>query len=401
MTRFGLFGWMGVLGRTGLLSLGLGTASLALPVQQAQAQEAPSEAARAEYVRLSREMQRLAERNAWSGVERTFRNILDNGTDPSQQDWIYAAQSAKQTGDVAAMRERLDRANALGENPEVMAWMWEVDSTYGRVELACDPGQHDLSPVSMPFQPDLAAAVRFAQADLAEDGVFNGYLPEGHYSFGPYEIEVLPRVRTVQIDARSSVPVERTQPPREAPERARPERTRPERTRPERNRPARDETADDASAAASPAKDPLHSHLFAVSVGLGNRFGGGVGGGVGATFRVPLGPVGLGVDAGYGYDIGWGVAAYHVGGRFYLPGIGEDNWSGSLYVGGGLSPMVYFQEPDGRLTAYQRPQVTPLGLDVRYERLVFEACFQITHAEGFGANTWFAGYGVGVGIGFP
>ncbi|MFT6377730.1 MAG: hypothetical protein ACJARS_004392, partial [bacterium] len=42
--------------------------------------ELSEEASQAEYVRLAREVQRFAERNAWSGVERSYQSILANGT---------------------------------------------------------------------------------------------------------------------------------------------------------------------------------------------------------------------------------------------------------------------------------------------------------------------------------
>src|SRR5690606_35599656 len=91
------------------------------------------EAAQAEYIRLSAEMKRLAERNAWEGVERTYERILATGVAPSYDDHFLAAQSSRSIGDVNGARSRLLAANDVREEREVMDWLWEIDSSYGKV----------------------------------------------------------------------------------------------------------------------------------------------------------------------------------------------------------------------------------------------------------------------------
>ena len=377
--------------------------SLAAPVAIAQDPPVSPEAAQAEYVRLSREMQSRAERNAWSGVERTYQAILANGVPPSQEDHLLAARAAKQAGDAKSVRDRLALAIELGENLEAYDWAWEFDSSYGRVELAADVGTHELVPAAMPFQPDLSASVRFAQAQLQETGTFNGFLPQGNYTFGPYTIEVMPRVQTVQIDARGSVPVERPErearPPR--PEREPRERdVRPEREpRPERVRPVR---APREPADPTGREEVAKGHLFAVTAGLGNRYGGGIGGGINGVLRVPVDVIGFGLSAGVGYDVVWAAAGYHVGGRLYLPAIVSGLSSATFFLGGGWSPMVYLQDSPGvNRTVSQELHATPIGLDIRLGQFVIDASFEFTRVTGFGDEVWFAGYGVGVGFGFP
>jgi len=164
----------------------------------------PDETARAEYVRLSAELKRLAEKNAWAGVERTYQAILETGVDPSYDDYFYAAHAARSFGDVTAARDRLLLANNIREEREVMDWLWEIDSSYGKVSLMCDPGTLELTPDSMPFHPDRAAAVQFAQTKIKETGTYEGYLPEGNYTFGHFDVRVVPRVTTVRIDARGA-----------------------------------------------------------------------------------------------------------------------------------------------------------------------------------------------------
>lgn len=401
----------------------LGFSALAAAPTVAFAQDEVSpEAAQAEYVRLSREIQRFAERNAWSGVERSYQAILANGTAPSQSDHLYGARAAKEVGNAAAVRQRLEAAIALGENSEAYDWAWEFDSTYGKVDLACDPGALQLAAESMPFQPDLAAAVRFAQADLLEDGIFKGHLPAGNYTFGPYTIEVIPRVQSVQIDARGAIPAER--PPREArpPREERPPReTRtPRETQPREARPPREERPPRVPPTGDADPTP---HLAAVLLGAGNRFGAAYGGGAMALFRIPAGPISIGLDAGIGYDLIAESMGGHVGGRLYAPAIevGGANTL-SVFAGAGYSPMVQTGVlAEGKLACAtvnecdhkQTYSITPVGMDIRVGPVVIDGSWMITNLSGasfekkvgFPAGPddtrWFQGYSVGLGVGFP
>lgn len=161
-----------------------------------------ADAEHAEYVRLSQELEKLASRNAWPGVERTYNDLVATGVVPSFDDHMYGAHSARELGDISAAHTRLLAANAIKEDKQVLDWLWEIDSTYGQVFLAADPGATALKAAVMPFEPDQARAVEFAAAKIAESGVFQGYLPQGKYTFGDYEVNVLPR-QSPSIDLRT------------------------------------------------------------------------------------------------------------------------------------------------------------------------------------------------------
>ncbi len=161
---------------------------------------------RAEYVRLEQELEKLASRNAWSGVERTYTSLVATGLPLSFQDHLYGAQSARTVGDVTSARARLLVANGLQEDREVLDWLWEIDSNYGVVYLAGDPGMVALEAEQMPFEPDAASAVTFAQSRIEEGGLFEGYLPQGNYTFGTQEVKVQPRVQATRIDLRTDDP---------------------------------------------------------------------------------------------------------------------------------------------------------------------------------------------------
>jgi hypothetical protein len=144
----------------------------------------------------------LAQRNAWSGVDRLYRSIEALGATPSVRDNVAGAHAARAVGDISGARTRLERANDLVEDKEILDWLWEIDSHYGRVFIACDLGDKALTAEVMPFNPDQRKAVEWAQKQVEEAGIFEGYLPSGNYMFGEYTVEVVPRVQSVRIDAR-------------------------------------------------------------------------------------------------------------------------------------------------------------------------------------------------------
>ena len=166
----------------------------------------PVSQSHAEYVRLSEEIEKLAQRNAWPGVEKLFQELLATGEAPSFDDWIIGAHSARATGDIGAARERLYKANEIREEREVLDTLWEIDSNYGKVWLAGDLGRVEFKCDQMPFEPDAAQAVTFAQTRVAETGMFSGYLPQGDYWFGEQKVSVQPRVQEVRIDLRTDDP---------------------------------------------------------------------------------------------------------------------------------------------------------------------------------------------------
>lgn len=157
------------------------------------------EVAESEYRRLREELDRLAKRNAWAGVERTFIKMLETGREPKFDDLKTAAHAAQQLGDISEARERLAKAAAMREDKDVLDWLWIIDSNYGPVFFAGNPGQVSLAPKVMPFDPVQSKAVQFAAAQVAETGMFEGLLPRGDYLFGEREIDVGTSMRRVDL----------------------------------------------------------------------------------------------------------------------------------------------------------------------------------------------------------
>jgi hypothetical protein len=158
--------------------------------------------ARAEFVRLEREIEKLSSRNAWVGVERAYQDLVATGLPVQFQDFVAGAYAARALGDVGAARDRLLAANAIREDRSVIDWLFQIDSTYGAVALDGDPGV-ELVEEALPFETDQARAVQYAKERVKETGAFHGYLPPGRYTFAGHTLDIRPRIQAVTIDLRS------------------------------------------------------------------------------------------------------------------------------------------------------------------------------------------------------
>ena len=160
-----------------------------------------------EYARLTQELESLAERNAWAGVERTWVKLVATQIAPSFRDLMFAANSARALGDTGAARERLLAAKNLQEDPSVFDWLFEIDQNYGAVRLECDPGVGwALTTEQRPFQPDRIRSVEFAAEAVASSCRFEGMLPVGTYDFCGAELVVKAGLPPVHVDARGKAP---------------------------------------------------------------------------------------------------------------------------------------------------------------------------------------------------
>ena len=72
---------------------------------------------RAEYNRLTQELELMAGKRAWSGAERVFQSLVDTGAAPSFEDWMRGAHAARALGDLTSVHARLLAAKAVGCAP--------------------------------------------------------------------------------------------------------------------------------------------------------------------------------------------------------------------------------------------------------------------------------------------
>lgn len=161
---------------------------------------------RAEAERLSDDLEKLAERQVWPGVEHKYEDLAALGVPLQQRDYLYGAYAARELGDVAAAYDRLQAAARMGGSKEIVDWLWDIDHSYGNVDLLMVPPRStELTCDEMPLDPNQRKAVEAAMRATKATGTYRGLLPQGNYTFGgvafqaepgvSVRIEVNPRVR--------------------------------------------------------------------------------------------------------------------------------------------------------------------------------------------------------------
>jgi hypothetical protein len=154
----------------------------------------------AEHARISDEMDRLAERKAWTGVDRLYRKLETLQVEPSLNDYMLGAYASRELGEVIEVRDRLKSAARTHQSKEIVEWLWKIDNTYGRVELvSVPPRSTTLEAGVMPFDPDQRKAVEAAIRSVSDDGMFVGMLPEGEFTFSGQQFKVEPGI-SVRIE---------------------------------------------------------------------------------------------------------------------------------------------------------------------------------------------------------
>lgn len=147
-------------------------------------------AAEAECLRLREELQALARKNAWSGVERTYLSMLALGAAPLRgADHHAGAQAAAARGDLDLATQRLRMALATGEEvPGAREWLADLARRFGRIRLE----GATLEAAAPPFAPDERDAVAHAAHSLQATGFFDGMLPAGRYLVDGEPVTVRP-----------------------------------------------------------------------------------------------------------------------------------------------------------------------------------------------------------------
>jgi len=149
--------------------------------------------AQAEAERLADEIEKLANRQVWTGVERKYRELERLNTVIGFDELMNGATAARELGDVEHCYQRLKTAAKLEPSKDVVDWLWDIDNNYGHVELLTVPSRSaELSPQEMPFDPNRRKAVDAAIQSSDQDGIFVGMLPKGHYIFASQAFDVQP-----------------------------------------------------------------------------------------------------------------------------------------------------------------------------------------------------------------
>jgi len=151
-----------------------------------------------ELSRIIDDLESLAERQVWNGVDRRYEQIMAlEGVTVPREIHLTAAHAARSMGDMHATYLRLERAAKQQRTEEIDAWMREIQEDYARVELVLEPARSvELEAEAMPFAPDQRQQVERAIEAMKQDGYFLGMLPEGSYFMGGERFEVIAGVDT-------------------------------------------------------------------------------------------------------------------------------------------------------------------------------------------------------------
>lgn len=169
--------------------------SLALLQALAPSALAASQADEAERDQIIEEMNVLAARQQWKGVEQQYARLeaLERrGVEPGADAHMLGVEAARTAGDTDAVVHRLGRAIQSG-HPTAGEQRRDVLARYGRVRLelgARPPGDWKLEQVPAPFAPDARAAIERADAILHDRKRFEGFLPAGTYRIGERSFQV-------------------------------------------------------------------------------------------------------------------------------------------------------------------------------------------------------------------
>lgn len=163
------------------------------------------ELAQGRFEQLRGEMERLATRNAWGGVEDAWTEMEDLGVEIPVELRMLGADSARIRGDAWSAYQRLAEVMRLATPAEaethgVAGQMQIYRESWGRVTVRrIEATPIPLVAVVLPLMPEGRAAVDFATKRLKATGGFDGMLPVGDYTVGPYAISVKASLEPVVV----------------------------------------------------------------------------------------------------------------------------------------------------------------------------------------------------------
>ena len=146
---------------------------------------------KAEYKRLSQEMERHVSRQRWEKASRVFSEMKALEIDISYDDWVLAAEVNQEIGVIADTRGCLRSAYSIRSTSQVSEWRKLIEDQYGDVVLEVKSNaDFDFSAKFEMSDPVKRNAVAFAKAQLEEERKFTGMLPIGTYNFVGEDFDV-------------------------------------------------------------------------------------------------------------------------------------------------------------------------------------------------------------------
>lgn len=152
----------------------------------ASAEEPRLSPRQAQAAALRAEMDELAARDAWRGVEANYGTLLEiepKGVRLNSTDHRLAARAALSRGDVDLALRRLGVSQETGVDTEATAIEADLLKRFAPVTLDA-PDRPLLAELEASGPEDEELAVAYAKARLLETGAFAGWIPMGMYQVG-------------------------------------------------------------------------------------------------------------------------------------------------------------------------------------------------------------------------
>lgn len=147
--------------------------------------EQKAQVAKAEYVRISEELPKLAGRQAWPAVTRKFKDLEKCGVPIEDKYYKTVLEALELTGDISEYN-RVARQLALQNSELAQSYIDKVEKNFGIVELTVStslPSSVSIVPVNPPFDPFLRASIDFANKQVqGAPGIYLVLLPLGDYT---------------------------------------------------------------------------------------------------------------------------------------------------------------------------------------------------------------------------
>lgn len=160
---------------------------------------------RAQHALLHEELVLLVRKNAWSGVERVYLQLLaleHAGLALTHDDHLWGAMAAQARGDGMATWRRLRAAEAVESRQETRDWLAMIEVANGRVVIELSPlvfGEVAVAPVDPIVDPAAVSALAAASRELTERRRFDGLLPLGRYAVGTERFDLYGQPEAVRV----------------------------------------------------------------------------------------------------------------------------------------------------------------------------------------------------------
>jgi hypothetical protein len=159
-------------------------------------------AGEAERYRLRTELENLARKNAWSGVDRTYQELLQLGLTLELSDYVLGSQAALQQGNLLEGLSRLQVGLAAAtpsddpssEYAQAKALATGIQERFGQVRIRVGECLPVLILQPLPFAQDERDAFTRAREQILSLRSFHGLLPVGDYKIDTQAFRVDPGV---------------------------------------------------------------------------------------------------------------------------------------------------------------------------------------------------------------